>query len=95
MAMRRVGTESRSASPSVAARTVWMQTAGGSVRRLPAACPGNSTRSTATPVALTASSMATSPDCPRPALAPGVSTSPAIPALAIGPSWRAWKSRRR
>ena len=93
MAMRPVGTESRSASASVAARTVWMQTAGGSVRRLPAACPGNSTRSTATPVRLTASSMATSPDCSRPALAPGVSTSPAIPAVAIGPSWRAWQSR--
>ena len=28
---------------------------------------------------VTASSMATSPDCPRPALAPGVSTSPAMP----------------
>ena len=51
----------------------------------PAACPGNSTRSTATPARVTASSMATSPDCSRPALAPGVSTSPAIPAAAIGP----------
>ena len=102
MAMRLVGTASRSASAAVAVRIVSMHTAGGSVRRLPAACPGNSTRSTATPASVTASSMATRPDCSRPALAPGVSTSPAILTAAIRPSWRVvprpvrpgWKSER-
>ena len=89
MAMRPIGTPSRSASAVVATRTVSMHTAGGSVRRLPAACPGNSTRSTARPVRVTASSIATSPDCVRRALAPGVSTSPAMPAVAMAPSWRA------
>ena len=85
MAMLPVGTESRSASPAVAVPTVSMQTAGGSVRRLPEAWPGNSTRSTVMPAPVTTSSMATSPDCSRPALAPGVRISPAMPAFAIGP----------
>ena len=86
-AIRPTGTESRSASDDVARRTVWMDTAGVSGRRLPSACPGNSTRSTAMPRGVTASSMATSPEWSRPALAPGVSTRPATRRTVIGPSW--------
>ncbi len=77
MATRRVGTPSRSASSDVAVRIVAMHTAGVSGRRFPALTPGNSTRSTATPTLVTASSIATSPEWSRPALAPGVSMSPA------------------
>ncbi len=86
IAMRVVRTCRCSASAAVAVRTVSMQTAGGSVRRLPAACPGNSTRATERPVLVTAVSIATSPDWFRPALAPGVSTRPATRALVMASS---------
>src|ERR1017187_4524459 len=86
-ATRLVATPSLSASSDVAVRIVWIHTAGGSGRRFPAACPGNSTRSTTTPTCVTAWSMATSPGWSRPAAAPGVSINPAGPDPVIGPSW--------
>jgi hypothetical protein len=86
MATQGVGTPIRCASSSVAVRIVAMQTAGESGRRFPAAGPGKSTRSTATPTLLTAWSIATSPEWSRRALAPGVSTRPAGPDPIIDPS---------
>src|ERR1700722_7898065 len=86
-ATRLVGTPSLSASSDVALRIVSMHTAGGSGRRFPAACPGNSPRSTTTPTCVTAWSIATSPGWSRPADAPGVSINPAGPDRVIGPSW--------
>ena len=85
MATRSVGTPSRPASSEVAVRIVSMHTAGGSGWRFPEAGPGKSTRSTVTPSAVTASSIATSPDWSRLALAPGVSTRPAGLDPVIGP----------
>ena len=70
---------SRSASSSVAARIVVVHTAGGSGRCYPAAGPGKSTRSTAIPTLVTASSITTSPEWSRRALAPGVSTTLGAP----------------
>ena len=86
MATRSVGTRSRCASSSVATRIVSMQTSGRSGLRLPAARPGNSTRSTAMPRPVAAWSIATRAGWSRPALAPGVSTSPAGADAITGPS---------
>lgn len=87
MAIRWVGTPSLPANSEVAVRMVSMHTAGESGRRFPAAGPGKSTRSTVSPTLVTASSIATSPDWSRRALAPGVSTRPTGPDVVIGPSW--------
>ena len=94
MAMRPVGTPSRSASADVAARTVSMHTAGGSVRRLPAACPGNSTRSTATPTAAHRLVDGDEPGLLTPGTRPGREHESGDPRAAIGPSWRAAAARR-
>ena len=93
MATRPVGTCRRRASSSVATRTVSIQTSGRSGLRLPAARPGNSTRSTAMPWPVAAWSIATRAGWSRPALAPGVSTSPAGADAFTGPSCRTRRTR--
>jgi hypothetical protein len=75
---RRCGpTPSREANSLEASRIVWMHTAGGSGRRLPAAWLGNSMRSTTIPEAVTTSSTANNPGWSRRALLPGVRMRPA------------------
>ena len=85
MATRLVGTSSRSANSDVALRTVAMHTSGGSGRRFPAACDGNSTRSTAIPARVTSCVDGHEPRLVPPGAGAGREHEPDGPGLIMGP----------